>query len=229
MIPKKIHYFWFGGAEKSDLEKECISRFSTFAPEFEIKEWNEENFDVSQHPYTRAAYSKKKWAFVSDYARLKVLHDEGGIYLDTDMYLLKDLTEICSNHAFIGKEDATYISAGIIGVEPKNDYIADVLLAYDKLLVRTPIPKILTEIYNKKNYELKVYEQAYFYPFTSESIKSFNKKNAPLEAYAVHMWNYSWGSPSSKFVKKVGLYRALKTASEKLRVKKILKKVFNME
>ncbi len=229
MIPKKIHYFWFGKAEKSDLEKECISRFSAFAPDFEIKEWNEENFDVSQHPYTRAAYSEKKWAFVSDYARLKVLQIEGGIYLDTDMWLAKDITELCEQSEFIGKEDDQYISAGIIGVTTENQFIKDCLSAYDNLTTRTPIPKVLTEVYSKKSYAIKVYEPVYFYPFTSESIKDFNKKNAPLESYAVHMWNYSWGHPLAKFFKKVGVYKKLNIISEKLGLKKITKKVLKME
>ena len=97
MIPKKIHYCWFGKGEKGSLIEECISSWKKILPEYEIKEWNEENFDVTAHPYTKKAYKAKKWAFVSDYARLKVLEEEGGVYLDTDMLLLKDIKPLLTH------------------------------------------------------------------------------------------------------------------------------------
>ena len=82
-IPKVIHYCWFGGKEKPPLVKKCIESWHQYCPDYEIKEWNETNFDVDCIPYVAAAYADKKWAFVSDYARLYLVYEYGGVYLDT--------------------------------------------------------------------------------------------------------------------------------------------------
>ena len=84
MIPKIIHYCWFGGNPLPTDVKRCIESWKKMCPDYEIKRWDESNFDVNAHPFTKAAYEAKAWAFVSDYARLKVVCDNGGIYLDTD-------------------------------------------------------------------------------------------------------------------------------------------------
>ena len=91
MIPKVIHYCWFGGKPIPNDVKKCINSWKKKCGDYEIKCWNESNFDVNAHPFTKAAYEAKAWAFVSDYARLKVVYDHGGIYLDTDVELLKKL------------------------------------------------------------------------------------------------------------------------------------------
>ena len=85
MIPKIIHYCWFGGNEKPEIIKNCIKSWKEYCPDWEIKEWNEDNFDVTSIPYMKEAYDQKKWAFVSDVARLIVLQRYGGVYLDTDV------------------------------------------------------------------------------------------------------------------------------------------------
>ena len=90
MIPKVIHYCWFGHNEKSEIILKCIDSWKKMLPDYEIIEWNEDNFDVTFSPFAEAAYNAKKWAFVSDVARLKIVHDHGGIYMDTDVELLKD-------------------------------------------------------------------------------------------------------------------------------------------
>lgn len=87
MIPKKIHYCWFGGNKKPEIIEKCIASWKKYCPDYEIIEWNESNFDISQYNYMQEAYEQKKWAFVSDVARLIVLYNEGGIYLDTDVEL----------------------------------------------------------------------------------------------------------------------------------------------
>ena len=91
MIPKIIHYCWFGGNPLPMDVKKCIESWKEKCPDYEIKCWDESNFDVNAHPFTKAAYEAKAWAFVSDYARLRVVYDNGGIYLDTDVELLKNL------------------------------------------------------------------------------------------------------------------------------------------
>lgn len=93
-IPRVIHLFWFGRGEKSDLIKDCIESWRKYAPEFEIKEWNEDNFDVNFCQRSQQAYEQKKWAFVADVARLKVIYEQGGIYLDTDVLLKRPLSEL---------------------------------------------------------------------------------------------------------------------------------------
>ena len=91
MIPKVIHYCWFGGNEMSALEKKCIESWKTQCPDYEIIRWDETNYDVTKNLYMQQAYAAKKWAFVSDYARLDILYQHGGFYLDTDVELLQSL------------------------------------------------------------------------------------------------------------------------------------------
>ena len=91
MIPKVIHYCWFGGNEMSALEKKCIESWKTQCPDYEIVRWDETNYDVTKNPYMQQAYAAKKWGFVPDYARLDILYQHGGFYLDTDVELLQSL------------------------------------------------------------------------------------------------------------------------------------------
>lgn len=106
-IPKIIHYCWFGGNPFSDLEKKCIASWKEKMPDYEIVEWNETNFDVQYCNYVKEAYEAKKWAFVSDYARFKILYENGGIYLDTDVELLEPLTDIINRGNYMGCENYT--------------------------------------------------------------------------------------------------------------------------
>ena len=106
MIPKTIHYCWFGGKEKPKSVMKCIASWQKFCPNYVIKEWNEQNFDVYAIPYTRDAYQDGKYAFVSDVARFKVLYDEGGVYFDTDVELIKPIDDLVGHGAFMGWEKA---------------------------------------------------------------------------------------------------------------------------
>lgn len=104
MIPKVIHYCWFGGNPLPDSAKKCISSWRKYLPDFEIKVWNERNFDVKSIPYTREAYRLKKFAFVSDYARMWILYNYGGIYFDTDVEVIKPFNDIILRGNFMGFE-----------------------------------------------------------------------------------------------------------------------------
>lgn len=104
MIPKVIHYCWFGGNPLPSFAIKCIESWKNFFPDYKIKEWNESNFDVNIIAYTREAYAAKKYAFVSDYARFWILYNYGGIYFDTDVEVVKDMTEIISKGPFMGFE-----------------------------------------------------------------------------------------------------------------------------
>ena len=205
-------------------------------PDYEIIEWNENNFDINSHIYTKESYNSKKWAFVSDYVRLIALYQYGGIYLDTDMYILKRFDDFLENDLILGKEDLEYISAGMIASNKENIYIKDILDIYNDLNKRETIPKLMTKIFNEnknkyisQNMHIKIFERNYFYPFTANNINKFNYINSPNESYAVHLWNYSWGNPINRFIKKIGLHKTLKKTTEKLGIKKVIKKILKME
>lgn len=104
MIPKKIHYCWFGHNPKPKLVEHCIESWKKHLPDYEIIEWNENNFDVNQNEFVKTAYTNQKWAFVSDYARAKALYENGGFYLDTDMEVRNSLNDFLHHRAVCGFE-----------------------------------------------------------------------------------------------------------------------------
>lgn len=103
-IPKTIHYCWFGGNPLPKLAKKCIESWKKYCPDYEIIEWNESNFDINCNTYVKEAYEAKKWAFVTDYARFEILYKYGGVYLDTDVEIIKPLDDILSKGPLIGCE-----------------------------------------------------------------------------------------------------------------------------
>ena len=109
MIPKIIHYCWFGRGEMPQLAKDCIASWQKYMPDWEYRLWTEDNFDVNQIPYTKEAYDAKKYAFVSDYVRLWVLCNEGGLYLDTDVEVFKPFDDLLCHRTFAGFEGSKYI------------------------------------------------------------------------------------------------------------------------
>lgn len=104
MIPKKIHYCWFGRNPLPESALKCIESWKKYLPDYEIIEWNEDNFDVNSIPYTQQAYAAKKYAFVSDYARFKILYEHGGLYFDTDVEVIRPMEEIVDRGPFLGFE-----------------------------------------------------------------------------------------------------------------------------
>ena len=148
MIPKIIHYCWFGRNPLPKSALKCIDSWKKFFPDYEIKEWNEDNFDVNVIPYTKEAYEAKKYAFVSDYARFWILYHHGGIYFDTDVKVIKPFDEIISRGAFMGREAGAYlknicsnyqgkglaVAPGLgLGVNPGHPLYKEFLNLYDKL------------------------------------------------------------------------------------------------
>ena len=114
MIPKTIHYCWFGHNPKPKLAEKCIQSWKRHCPDYQIIEWNEDNFDISACPlYVRQAYEAKKWAFVTDYVRLKVVYEHGGIYLDTDVEIIKSLDWLLEYDAFFGFENGVHVATGL--------------------------------------------------------------------------------------------------------------------
>lgn len=201
MIPKKIHYIWFGKGEKNERVKHCIESWKKYLPDYEIVEWNEDNFDINYNEFTKQAYENKKWAYVSDVARLWILYNEGGIYMDTDVEVYKPLDEFLNDEGFIGFESVHYLSSATIGVEKHNPVIKLVLDYYncidfpiyenwkDYIKYDRTSPCIITNIMstlglNRDKNEIQhikhfnIYPQSYF--FTKD------------EGYTYHSFNGSW-------------------------------------
>jgi len=256
MIPKIIHYVWVGPKPQSVKILRCLESWSRVMPDYQIQLWNENNFDIQAYSFTREAYHKKKYAYVADYIRLWVLDQYGGIYLDTDMYVLNRFDDLLNYNLVLGKEDTEYISAGMIATSQNNLYIKKLLDYYNQNTeILEPIPKIMTRIFqeysNQNNTQpnsifnqldqvkkisqvdkIKILEPKYFYPYMAENIKIFLQNNwtgAPQESYAVHLWDYSWGHPLNKLIKKIGLHKNLKILTEKLGIKNQIKKILKME
>lgn len=135
MIPKKIHYCWFGRGEKPKLAQKCIASWQRFCPDYEITEWNEENFDVYQNTYTTWCFENHKWAFLSDYVRLAVVKDNGGIYFDTDVELVRTVDELLSQEAFYAFETPEYIATGLgFGAEAQHPTICAMEQEYHRIM-----------------------------------------------------------------------------------------------
>ena len=160
MIPKTIHYCWFGRNPKPKLAQKCIKSWKKKCTDYQIIEWNEDNFDISACPlYVRQAYEAKKWAFVTDYVRLKVVYDYGGIYLDTDVELKKNLDFLLENKAYFGFEEGKYIATGLgFGAEKEHpilkllmsDYNSIPFVREDGSFDETSCPKRNTECFLKQ-------------------------------------------------------------------------------
>ena len=132
MIPKIIHYCWFGHNPKSEIILKCIQSWKKNCPDFEIIEWNEKNFNVKMIPYVKAAYEDKKWAFVSDYARLYAVYMCGGVYLDTDVFLHNSIDELLKYKCWLASDDVRYIATGLgFGAEKGNMTIKAIMDAYN--------------------------------------------------------------------------------------------------
>jgi len=131
MIPPRIHYIWFGGTPMPAPFARNVARWRALMPEVEVIEWNERNFDVEAHPWMARMHREKRWAFASDVARLMVLRDHGGVYLDTDMELRRSLAHFLSHESFWGFEYDTFLSTAIIGSRPGHPLLDALLGAYD--------------------------------------------------------------------------------------------------
>ena len=131
MIPKVIHYCWFGENPLSELAQKCIASWQKYCPDYEIKEWNESNFDLNSCSYVKEAYAAKKWAFVTDYVRLYAMVTEGGIYMDTDVEVIKPLDPFLQHSAFSGFEDEVNIPTGIMACEKNFPLFKELLEDYN--------------------------------------------------------------------------------------------------
>ena len=208
VIPKIIHYCWFGGKEKPDSVIKCMKSWKKYCQDYEIKEWNESNFDINENDYCREAFEAKKWAFVADMARIVVLEKYGGIYMDTDVEVVRPFDDLLANGAFMCFENRDSVSIGTLGVEKGNPIIADFLISYknrhflrdDGSYDLTTNLKIITPILTEK-YHLTLNGQRQMLPHDVLVLpmESFIAKDSMTgwimvdeSTYAIHHYTASW-------------------------------------
>ncbi len=214
MIPKIIHYCWFGGNPLPKSAQKCIASWKKFFPDYEIREWNESNYDVQKIPYIREAYAAKKYAFVSDYARFDLLYHHGGLYFDTDVEVIRPFDDILENGAFMGCETDGTGQGGSISVAPGLGIAAEagmplygeILAHYGALSFLQPDGKKqpetvvhhttnilrrhgLTDLPGKQTVAgVTVYPKDYFNPLNNNTGKLDKTPNT----HSVHRYSMTW-------------------------------------
>ncbi len=207
IIPKTIHYCWFGGKEKPELVKKCMVSWKRYLSDYEIIEWNEERFDIQSNPYVNEAYQAGKFAFVSDYVRAFALYHHGGIYMDTDVEVFKTFDSFLHHVSFWGFEQENYIATSTIGAAKGNKLIGMFLDSYknknfikadgtyDELTNVAVITKILEQLglqANGEYQELKglgaFYPQPYFSPYDYINCRNIRTE----DTVTMHHFYKSW-------------------------------------
>lgn len=212
MIPQIIHYCWFGGNPLSDLNKKCIESWKHFCPGYEIKEWNESNFDFTGCDYAKEAYDAKKWAFVSDYARFKILYECGGVYFDTDVELIKGINDLIDKGGFMGMEGTSLVAPGLgLAFPVHHPLLKEIIGLYDSLhfaeenggLNLKTVVDYTTELLYDHGFEaikepqniegIWVYPAEYFGPYDLKT----GKMNITPNTRSIHHYAASWCDPAS--------------------------------
>ena len=230
MIPKIIHYCWFGRGEKPELAKKCIASWRKSCPDFEIREWNEGNCDYLSIPFMAEAYAAKKYAFVSDVMRLIVLEQYGGVYFDTDVEVLRDISPLLDDEGFIGFENDQFVNSGqVMAAKAHHPVIRAMIEEYKKLHfanadgTATPVgcPRLNTDVMERfgliRNGReqvvagIHVYPADYFNPVDSTT----GKLTKTVNTYSIHWYSMSWLPKRVQMKAKLGriLRRVLKTGS----------------
>lgn len=207
MIPKIIHYCWFGRGEMPDLVKQCVASWCKYMPDWEYHLWSEDNFDIASAPvYVQEAYQVKKYAFVSDYVRLWALEREGGLYLDTDVEVIKSFESLMNDTAFIGLEESLALLPGtcVMACEAHCQWVNDMLATYDgaHFLREDGTMDLTTNVQRLGNrmvegglqherkiqflpqWGLRVYTHDYFSPITSTRVMRKTKNTNSIHRFA---------------------------------------------
>ncbi len=213
-MEKIIHYCWFGGKPLPKLAKKCIKSWQKYFPDFKIMEWNEKNFDVNMTKFSKEAYKAKKWAFVSDVARIYALKNYGGLYFDTDMIVKKNCDFLLEDEVFAGWESEFNVAVGVLWAKNKNNELINKLWNFyciNEFTVENvyslSIPTILTNILKteygleseylenqKLKNGIKIYARDYFYPISCDNSPSMFTERTCM----VHYYMGSWLSESEK-------------------------------
>lgn len=215
MIPKTIHYCWFGGNPLPKFALKCIKSWRKYCPDYQIIRWDESNFDIAKCPrYVQEAYSAKKWAFVTDYVRLQVVYEHGGIYLDTDVTLLKNLDTLLNHSAFFGREDDLHVNTGLgFGAEKGSEVLKELMLDYQSIpfilengkMDLTPCPARNTNVLLRRglrqdntkqllNGEILILPTEYFCPIDYKT----GKKHITKNTFSIHHFSASWHSAAKQ-------------------------------
>ncbi len=213
LIPKKIHYFWFGGNPLPDRYKIWMESWQKYCPDYEIIQWNESNYDVTKIEYMRQAYENKKWGFVPDYARLDVIYNHGGIYLDTDVELIKNIDDLLYQRGFAGFETGNNVNFGQgFGAVKGLEILKDMMLDYEKQhfvnedghlnLVASPFyqTKVLEANGLIKNGEYQVVKDMTIYPEKMLCGKSMATMRVKTTSYthSIHHFDGSWADAKDR-------------------------------
>lgn len=213
-IPKVIHYCWFGRQKIPEQYRKWMESWKRYCPDYEIVEWNEDNYDVHKNRYVDQAYSVGKWAFVSDYARIDIIREYGGVYLDTDVELVKGLDELLKNDAFCGFESCNYVAFGLgFGAKRSHELLQEIQEYYDNIrfiladgsLNQINCPVIQTEVLRKHglvcNGDFQVVNGMTIYPpivLCGMSPYSFQIEENLKDTYAIHHFAASWMEDKAK-------------------------------
>lgn len=206
MIPKKIHYCWFGRGELPKLAEKCIASWKKYCPDYEIILWNEDNFDINTCPYVKEAYENRKFAFVSDYVRLYAMYTQGGIYMDTDVEVVAPLDGYLHHQGFSGFEDVDRVATCIMACEKGfplfetllKDYDGRHFLKEDGSFDMTTNVVTITNILSNNGFvpngehqevcDLAVYSRDVFSPLDDATGIMYKSKNTAT----IHWFNKSW-------------------------------------
>ena len=209
LIPKKIHYFWFSNDPMPPLVQNCISSWKKVLPDYQFIKWDLTNTDVS-HPFAQKALQQKKWAFLTDYCRLNVLLKEGGIYMDTDVFLVKSFNDLLYPSSFWGQADNGLVEPVVIGAEKNNQLVKACLECFDSEVESEEfreIPKVISPVFIGKGFLLEnkgiqylennvVFPYDYFCPMPFEKADSTDFELFATEnTIAIHLWNANWFDP----------------------------------
>lgn len=215
MIPKIIHYCWFGGNPLPELAEKCIQSWKKYLPDYEIIEWNEENFNLDEYIFTREAYDSKKFAYVTDVVRLHALKTKGGIYMDTDVEVLKNLDSFLHNHAFSGFESDMSLPTGIMASIQNGQWVAEMLKYYKdrkfldnkKKPILTTNVVVISNLMKGKGFLLNnsfqtIKEYITFYPseYFCPKSPSTGFINITENTYCIHHFAGSWADPPTKII-----------------------------
>ena len=218
MIPKIIHYCWFGESQLPPLAQKCIESWRRYFPDYEIKEWNESNFDIDVCNYTKEAYRRKRWAFVSDYARFWILYHHGGIYFDTDVEVISSFDEIISRGAFMGVEADGGIAPGLgLGAPAGLPLFKDIISYYDSIhfeesngyvndiTVVDHMKKIIPEKYWNDPKDIQFISDIYIYPATYLCPLNYfsGQLNITEKTVSIHHYSASWHTKIDEIIYKI--------------------------
>jgi mannosyltransferase OCH1-like enzyme len=217
MIPKIIHYCWFGERKKPTFVKKCINSWKKHCPDYKFVEWGNNNFDINCNPYVSEAYNRRKYAFVSDYVRLYALYNYGGIYMDTDVEVFKSFDNILDNKCVFGFEECNYIATSFMAAEKGNKFIEKFFELYKSLNfknadgslnMKTNVER-LTELLLQEGLQrnnslqtvsdIKIYPKEYFSPYDYINCVKHITKNS----YCMHHFYVSWMPITERFKKSI--------------------------